>query len=485
MVANFGGVGQVCRQLSIGNLPNEVLLEIFTSLGCHAAYMYAWLPQWHTLVHVCQRWRYVVFSSPSRLGLKIICTPKTRVREMLDIWPNLPIAVHKSLEHTFEPMPKDCMDEIVAALKHEGRICQIQLSYLRKPQSERLTAVMQGVFPELTVLSLHSTFMHGASLEVDGLLGGFAPRLQTLRLHGIPLPFTPILLWSARNLLNLDLFDLPDYRGVSPEAMASNLAGLAKLKSLKIGFRSSSYITHLPDHPLAPPWPHRPIVLPALTDLSLACIGEYLECFVARFHAPLISTIHISFLHEFISALPRLSDFIGRAETLKSLQVAVVVFSYPSFILTLSPSGGPHRSSLCFEFPRYERECRLSSLAKVCHQVLRILSDVDCLKISENPYTQSHWPVDRDDIRWLDFFHLFTTVKTLHLSSKMCLLVAPVLQEPTGDKAIEVFPALRDLVIDVHDLSGPEHAALKPFLTIRQLSGHPVDVRCEEKIAAK
>jgi len=66
MVANFGGVGQVCRQLSIGNLPNEVLLEIFASLGCHAAYMYAWLPQWHTLVHVCQRWRYVVFSS--RLG---------------------------------------------------------------------------------------------------------------------------------------------------------------------------------------------------------------------------------------------------------------------------------------------------------------------------------------------------------------------------------------------------------------------------------
>ena len=69
MVANFGGVGQVCRQLSIGSLPNEVLLEIFASLGCHAAHIftgkYAWLPQWHTLVHVCRRWRYVVFSSPS------------------------------------------------------------------------------------------------------------------------------------------------------------------------------------------------------------------------------------------------------------------------------------------------------------------------------------------------------------------------------------------------------------------------------------
>jgi len=125
------------------------------------------------------------------------------------------------------------MDEIVAALKHEGRICQIQLSYLRKPQSERLTAVMQGVFPELTVLSLHSTFMHGASLEVDGLLGGFAPRLQTLRYTAFHFRSRP------------SYFGLPETSSISTfltaglpwrftRSDASNLAGLAKLKSLRL-----------------------------------------------------------------------------------------------------------------------------------------------------------------------------------------------------------------------------------------------------------
>jgi hypothetical protein len=487
MAANVGGVGQVCRQLSIGSLPNEVLLEIFDSLDCHAVYIFtgkSWQPQWHMLVHVCQRWRYVVFSSPCRLGLQIICTPKTRVREMLDIWPNLPITVHKSLEHSGERMPKGGMDEIAAALGHKGRICRIQLFYLTKPQLKRLTAVMRGAFPELTVLDLHSTFMNGAQLEADSLLGGFAPRLQTLRLHSIPFPSTPILLWSARNLLNLDLVDLPYHNGMSPEAMVTNLATLTKLKSLKIRFQqSSSYMNQLPDYLLALPRPHRSIVLPALTDLSLACTGEYLESFVARLHAPLISSIGVSFFYKLIPALPQLSDLIGRAETLKSLQTAVVNLSHPNVSLTLSPSGGPHRTRLSFGFPRNGGECQLSSIAKACHQVLCILSDVDCLKISEYLYSQFHWPVD--DIRWLEFFRPFTAVRTLHLSSKLCLLLAPVFQEPTGDKATEVFPALRDLIMDVHDLSGPVHAALEPFLTTRQLSGHPVDVRCEENIAEK
>jgi len=73
---------------------------------------------------------------------------------------------------------------------------------------------------------------------------------------------------------------------------------------------------------------HRPIVLPLLpTYLSLALGSTWsvlsLGSMLSDFH------IHISFLHS-LSLPSRLSDFIGRAETLKSLQVAVVVFSYPA-----------------------------------------------------------------------------------------------------------------------------------------------------------
>src|SRR5712675_2359159 len=48
---------------------------------------------WIALAHVCRRWRSLVFQSPRRLNLRLICTPKTRVRNTLDIWPPLPLVI--------------------------------------------------------------------------------------------------------------------------------------------------------------------------------------------------------------------------------------------------------------------------------------------------------------------------------------------------------------------------------------------------------
>ena len=45
---------------------------------------------WHMLVHVCRRWRTVVFAPQRRLGLKRRFSDRRSVKEMLDIWPELP-----------------------------------------------------------------------------------------------------------------------------------------------------------------------------------------------------------------------------------------------------------------------------------------------------------------------------------------------------------------------------------------------------------
>jgi len=67
-------------RVTIDVLPDVVLLEIFDcyvdksreeeeedSPGIQA---------WHTLVHVCRKWRSVVFGSPRRLDLRLFCTEK-------------------------------------------------------------------------------------------------------------------------------------------------------------------------------------------------------------------------------------------------------------------------------------------------------------------------------------------------------------------------------------------------------------------------
>jgi len=52
-------------------LPGNVLLEIF---NFYVVSSYS-IDIWHTLVHVCQRWRrYVVFASPRGLDMKLLCT---------------------------------------------------------------------------------------------------------------------------------------------------------------------------------------------------------------------------------------------------------------------------------------------------------------------------------------------------------------------------------------------------------------------------
>jgi hypothetical protein len=75
---------------AINILPDDVLLEIFDL--CRSYFnpvnpvrpLLVW--KWDVLVHVCKRWRQLVFSSPRRLDLQILCTYGTPVRKNLGIW---------------------------------------------------------------------------------------------------------------------------------------------------------------------------------------------------------------------------------------------------------------------------------------------------------------------------------------------------------------------------------------------------------------
>jgi hypothetical protein len=62
--ANWCDIGRV----TVDILPEDVLLEIF---DCHMAEANeaGENEEWEILVHVCQKWRYVVFRSPLRLNL--------------------------------------------------------------------------------------------------------------------------------------------------------------------------------------------------------------------------------------------------------------------------------------------------------------------------------------------------------------------------------------------------------------------------------
>ena len=73
---------RVVGQVTFDVLPDDVFLDIF-DFYMHQARRCSskGIEAWHTLVHVCRHWRNIVFVSPLRLNLQLLCTASTPVRE--------------------------------------------------------------------------------------------------------------------------------------------------------------------------------------------------------------------------------------------------------------------------------------------------------------------------------------------------------------------------------------------------------------------
>ena len=232
--------------IRIDVLPDDVLLEIFDFYMD----MRPWyegktrVEEWQSLVHVCRRWRTLVLGSPRRLNLQLYCTPKTPVREILDVWPALPLIVVGSM------VSSPGTDNIIAALEQRNRVRHLCLPGLVDLQLEEVLAAMQVPFPELTDLRL---FSYGETVPVipDSFLDGSAPRLRSFDLRGIPFPGLPKLLLSATHLVTLLLTNIPHSGYISPEAIVALISVFSSLAILDIAFESPNLAqTWKPDVPL-------------------------------------------------------------------------------------------------------------------------------------------------------------------------------------------------------------------------------------------
>jgi len=85
-----------------------------------------------------------------------------------------------------------------------------------------------------------------------------------------------------------------------------------------------------------------------------------------------------------------------------------------------------------------------------------------------------------DSTQWLELFHPFLAVRSLHIMKELVPFIAPSLQDLTGDRATEVLPALCDLRLEGLEPSGLLWEAIQPFVTARQLSDHPVAMEIGE-----
>ena len=423
------------RQVTAGRLPDVVLLEIFDFYIEGEDYL---LDDWQILLHVCRRWRNVVFSSPHRLDIQLICKPGRSVTEMLNIWPELPIFV------MYDDPPVDT-DDVIAALKLKGSVSKIELVVNSGSAVwEKFAAVMQDPFPMLEHLSVESYYGMTPVIS-DSFLGGSAPRLQSVFFRDILFPALPILLLSATDLVDLFLWDIPHSAYISPEAMVTCVSELTRLKSLSLHFRSPR---SRPDsvflHPL------RRALLPALTNLQFKGVPEYLEDLVARIDVPLLERTGIIFFNQLIFDVSQLPDLVCRTETFTVLDQADVVLDSDSIRIQFRPKDGAvnfiRRLDLEISCPKLDWQ--LSALAQVCNSCLPTLPSLERLSICEYQYSPLLWQDDVENTQWLELLQPFATVKNLYLSKKVALCVASALQELSKERVTGLLPALQDIFID-------------------------------------
>ena len=258
--------------------------------------------------------------------------------------------------------------------------------------------------------------------------------------------------------------------------MVVGLAALTRLEILIIGFQLAT------PHPaqLLPPLVTR-IVLPVLTYFAFQGACEYLENLVGQIDGPQLDRIHFSY--NYLNQpddvpVVQLFKFISRSvgPKLTLFRHARVSFSSGFVSFTTHRHTGPSlldwHPTRTIKISFQGVDWRVSNLVQVLSQfsAIAILSNVVHLKL------EAKRKFDRqlegmDEAGWLRLLHPFSAVQTLHVSQRLAVYVAVVLEDITAEMVTKVLPSLDSIYLD-----GQRIPSIESFVTARRLSDRPVTV---------
>ena len=461
-------VGQV---VSIDMLPDDALLEIFDFFVEAPGLIKETIEEWQILVHVCRRWRSLVFGSPRRLNLRLICSNETPARDTLDVWPPLPLSIQRIVR-------AGGVDDIVAVLERSNRVYNINLRNFERSDLEIISAVMQVPFPVLTFLDLWSNGETMSALP-DSFLGGSAPRLEYLLLTGIPFPGLPKLLLSATQLFYLYLDNIPHSGYIPPEAIVTALSTLTRLRNLFLLFESPQSRPD-PAHQRPPPPTHS--ILPNLECFGFKGDSEYVEVVMAHIDAPRLRDLYTTLFNDIVFDTPQLTQFISRTPIMQAFKKAHVTFDGDAAAVKLSSlEHGRYDPRLEVKIPCRGLDWQVSSLEQICASCLPPLPTLD-LHIDGNPHYRQLWQGNVENAEWLQLLQPFTSVKNLYLSEEIAGRIVPALQELVGDRATEVLPTLENIFLEEGQQSGPVQEGIQQVVAVRQATNHPIAVSYQLKL---
>ena len=455
--------------MTIGKLPDKVLLEIFRY------HLDAFPRLWPRLVHICRRWRRIVLSFQRTLDLRLFCTHGISVLKALDYWPTQPIVVNFGGSSAFDPPAPEDEDNITAALKKSARVVSITIA-VTSSLLGKLSAI-EGPFSKLENLVLMSRLGDSVQLTLPSSFR-CGPRLRRLHLTGIVFPALLQCISSSRNLVDLQLHPLEIFHTkegllgeLSPEVFANALSGTPQLQSLSLHFPSATYAIY-PRYRVG-----ERVLLPALSRLSLRGISGNLDGFVARIDTPGLRDIKITFLDERIFDVPKLRHFIDRLEIQKSHRQADILSSKRGISISLTQPGDTSCLSLHVLCKKLFWQPFI--MAHLCTYLSAFLLRVEDLRINTTRRSSRQDDPDRNREQWFGIFREFGSVKWFHAGGGYSTSVVRALQL-SDERCEPVLPTLRKLCIqEPEPRPSPLREAIVSFIHSCWLSGRFIAVAFE------
>ena len=456
-------------------LPEDVLLEIFDFYRLDAMVQSEGRPwKWHRLAHVCRKWRVVVFGSPRRLGLQILCEYGAPIGSILASWPTLPLVAKFIANYKSKRIPRNVM----VALRRPDRLCEIDL-HLKSSMLPSIVEVTQKpcrTLESIRIIVQVPSLLGPSILVGNTFLGGSAPHLREIKLDGIAFPFPSIqqVLLSTNNLVELHLAKIPNDAYFSPDDLVTGLSTAVRLKRLTVDFHST--VSFPPPNITRPPprvGPRRTTPLPSLIFLEFNGATAYLEEFMARIDLPAHCKIAIRFFNVDILEIPQLFRLISGLNALKSPAWALVRHTV-DFVGVLFFQEGKPLIENCF----LGTSCRwldrqLSFVNRLLNQLSPLLSNVHSLGIQSDYKFLSGQHVD--STRWLELFRPFTHVTQVYVRAAQ-LLSGIAWALAAEDMTTDVLPELASLHMKGYCNSFSVKKAAELFVAARKVSGRTVSL---------
>ena len=312
------------------------------------------IESWQLLVHVCWRWRNLVFESPRRLNLRLFCPLQTPVRDWLKIWPAFPLIVQDTVGVL------SAIDNVILALGQSNRVCQVWLSPLSDWQLENVLAPMQV---SEFYISTHMVKHYQSFLILSWMdLPHVCDSSSCLALH----------FRDCRNyfclLLNSPLFTLLVFLILGtfhPKRLSLPSPCCPVSKCLSLEFQSPQSLPDWDSRSLPPP---KRSVLPALNEFHFKGVTKYLEELVACIDTPQLDRMYISFFNQIDFDHPRLAQFINYTPRLRAGDEAHVIFDDSAAGVALQcPTSKNRIGNLVIKISCKEPDWQLSSVEHVCN----------------------------------------------------------------------------------------------------------------------